>query len=119
MFLLHRRMLLLLPLFALCFAAPSFKFGTFVNHARIFDLGRKFAALLELICGDSEVGGNGSDSTNNGTAVDQCSVFCKKGAFRIGCVLAVVFMLLVVILLLFVLDRLYRRHVNGHIYISA
>uniref|UniRef100_A0A914I9M2 Uncharacterized protein n=1 Tax=Globodera rostochiensis TaxID=31243 RepID=A0A914I9M2_GLORO len=132
MFLLHRQMSLLLPLFALCFAAPPSNYGTSVKLEgisteknglsvtyRTFNKTEKDDGFVFPNINDSEVARNDSASTNNATDVDHCSVLCKKGAFRTGCVLAVVFMLLVVILLLFVLDRLYRRDFKEHIYISA
>uniref|UniRef100_A0A183CSA9 PLAT domain-containing protein n=1 Tax=Globodera pallida TaxID=36090 RepID=A0A183CSA9_GLOPA len=85
MLLLHPRKLLLLPLFALCFAAPPFKFGTSVELEgistekkglsviyRTFNKTEKDDAFVVLqLTGaninDSEVGRKGSDSTNNGT----------------------------------------------------
>uniref|UniRef100_A0A914IC68 Transmembrane protein n=1 Tax=Globodera rostochiensis TaxID=31243 RepID=A0A914IC68_GLORO len=87
MFLHHRRMLLLLPLFALCFAAPPSNYGTSVKLEGISteknglsatyqtssEMDDCVATLQEFFgdnINDSEVGGNGSDSTNNATEVD-------------------------------------------------
>uniref|UniRef100_A0A914IAT8 Uncharacterized protein n=1 Tax=Globodera rostochiensis TaxID=31243 RepID=A0A914IAT8_GLORO len=91
MFLLHRSMLLLLPMFAVCFAASPFNFGTSVKRENAYGISTDGLSVtyrtstnkstekddafdvLQWIGGgnitDTEVGRNGTDSTNNGTEV--------------------------------------------------
>uniref|UniRef100_A0A183BPE4 ADP-ribosylation factor 1 n=1 Tax=Globodera pallida TaxID=36090 RepID=A0A183BPE4_GLOPA len=91
MFLLHLRLLLLLPTFAVCFAASPFNFGTSVKRENAYGVSTDGLSVtyrtstnkstekddafevLQWIGGgnitDTEVGRNGTDSINNGTEV--------------------------------------------------